>query len=73
MTKAFKLNWQIPVPAELQKGALVDRWTEDGDFEPDCTVKVDECGFFIYWKSDPRVKKWKKFFIRICRLIRLFF
>jgi len=28
MTKAFKLNWHIPVPPELQNGALADRWTE---------------------------------------------
>ena len=55
MTKAFKLNWHIEVPQELQEGSLVDRWTEDGDFEPDCTVKVDDCGFFIYWKSEARV------------------
>ena len=55
MTKAFKLNWHIEVPRELQEGSLVDRWTEDGDFEPDCTVKVDDCGFFIYWKSEARV------------------
>ena len=55
MTKAFKLNWHIEVPLELQEGSLVDRWTEDGDFEPDCTVKVDDCGFFIYWKSETRV------------------
>ena len=56
MTKAFKLNWHIEVPRELQEGSLVDRWTEDGDFEPDCTVKVDDCGFFIYWKSEARVR-----------------
>ena len=56
MTKAFKLNWHIEVPQELQEGSLVDRWTEDGDFESDCTVKVDDCGFFIYWKSESRVR-----------------
>jgi hypothetical protein len=28
MTKAFKLNWHVPVPAQLQDGALADRWTE---------------------------------------------
>ena len=57
MTKAFKLNWHIEVPQELQEGYLVDRWTEDGDFETDCTVKVDDCGFFIYWKSESRVRR----------------
>ena len=55
MTKAFKLNWHIPVPDALQEGALVDRWTEDGDFESDAVVKVDDCGFFINWKSETRV------------------
>jgi hypothetical protein len=28
MTKASKLNWHIPVPPELQAGAICDRWTE---------------------------------------------
>ncbi len=28
MTKAFKLNWHIPVPEELQRGTVADRWTE---------------------------------------------
>eukprot|EP00094_Tigriopus_californicus_P012882 TCALIF_12455-PA protein Name:"Similar to PLCB4 1-phosphatidylinositol 4,5-bisphosphate phosphodiesterase beta-4 (Homo sapiens)" AED:0.17 eAED:0.17 QI:0/0.75/0.82/0.94/1/1/17/384/960 len=53
MTKAFKLNWRIPVPKELQDGEMVDRWTEDGDVET-CLVQVDECGFFIHWKSENR-------------------
>lgn len=25
-------------------------------YEPNCLVKVDEFGFFIYWKSDGRVR-----------------
>ena len=54
MTKAFKLDWHLEVPAGLQEGAKADRWTEDGDFEEDCTVRVDDCGFFIYWKSNGR-------------------
>lgn len=55
MTKAFKLNWHLEVPAELTAGCTaVDRWTEDGDHEPECAVKVDDCGFFIHWKSEPR-------------------
>ena len=57
MTKAFKLNWHIPVPQELEEGSLADRWTEDGDYEPDCQVKVDDCGFFIHWKSENRVRR----------------
>ncbi len=30
---------------------------ETVDYEPDCTFVVDDCGFFISWKSDSRVKK----------------
>ena len=53
MTKAFKLDWHLEVPRGLQEGAVdVVRWTEDGDFEDNCTVKVDDCGFFIFWKSE---------------------
>lgn len=55
MTKAFKLNWRKEVPEELLTGLTVERWTEDGDVEQDCIVKVDSCGFFIYWKSENRV------------------
>jgi len=54
MTKAFKLNWRKEVPEELLTGLTVERWTEDGDVEQDCIVKVDSCGFFIYWKSENR-------------------
>jgi phosphatidylinositol phospholipase C beta len=28
---------------------------ESGTLEPKCLVKVDENGFFIYWKSEGRV------------------
>ena len=28
---------------------------ETGNFEPNCLVKVDEYGFFIYWKSEGKV------------------
>lgn len=41
----------------LQDGAVFDRWTEDKestDYEPNCVFKVDEYGFFVYWKSDGR-------------------
>ena len=58
MTKRFEFNWQIPVPEPLLKGCYFDRWTEDKestDFEPKCLFKVDEYGFFIYWKSEGRV------------------
>nr|QDR50937.1 no receptor potential A [Heliconius melpomene] len=55
MTKKFEFNWQIPVPEPLLQGAVFDRWTEEKDnteFEKECMFKVDEYGFFIYWKSD---------------------
>ncbi|XP_073946539.1 1-phosphatidylinositol 4,5-bisphosphate phosphodiesterase-like [Choristoneura fumiferana] len=55
MTKKFEFNWQIPVPEPLLQGAVFDRWTEEKDnteLEQNCTFKVDEYGFFIYWKSD---------------------
>lgn len=58
MTKKFEFNWQIPVPDELLTGAVFDRWTEEKDntdLELACTFKVDEYGFFIYWKSEGRV------------------
>ncbi|KAM3958791.1 no receptor potential A [Aphomia sociella] len=57
MTKKFEFYWQIPVPEPLLQGAVFDRWTEEKDnteFEQNCLFKVDEYGFFIYWKSDGR-------------------
>lgn len=58
MTKKFEFNWQIPVPQPLLDGAVFDRWTEEKDntdLELACAFKVDEYGFFIYWKSEGRV------------------
>ena len=58
MTKYFELDWKIPVPNELQTGSSGDRWVEEKesfDFEPDCVFKIDECGFFVSWKSDGKV------------------
>ncbi|XP_045774152.1 1-phosphatidylinositol 4,5-bisphosphate phosphodiesterase isoform X4 [Maniola jurtina] len=55
MTKKFEFNWQIPVPEPLLQGATFDRWTEEKDnteLELNCLFKVDEYGFFIYWKSE---------------------
>ncbi|XP_026498023.1 1-phosphatidylinositol 4,5-bisphosphate phosphodiesterase isoform X2 [Vanessa tameamea] len=55
MTKKFEFNWQIPVPEPLLQGAVFDRWTEEKDnteYEQSCMFKVDEYGFFIYWKSE---------------------
>ncbi|XP_013191554.1 1-phosphatidylinositol 4,5-bisphosphate phosphodiesterase isoform X1 [Amyelois transitella] len=57
MTKRFEFNWQIPVPEPLLQGAVMDRWTDEKDnteLEQNCLFKVDEYGFFIYWKSDGR-------------------
>lgn len=57
MTKKFEFNWHIPVPEPLLQGCVFDRWSEEkdsSDFEPGCLFKVDEYGFFIYWKSEPR-------------------
>lgn len=57
MTKKFEFNWHIPVPEPLLQGCVFDRWNEDkdsSDIEPNCLFKVDEYGFFIYWKSDGR-------------------
>lgn len=58
MTKKFEFDWQIPVPQPLLDGILVDRWIEEKDnaeLELTATLKVDEYGFFIYWKSDGKV------------------
>uniref|UniRef100_A0A182TIL3 PLC-beta PH domain-containing protein n=1 Tax=Anopheles melas TaxID=34690 RepID=A0A182TIL3_9DIPT len=60
MTKKFEFNWQIPVPEPLLTGCVFDRWTEEKDnneLEPNCMFKVDEYGFFIYWKSEGRDMK----------------
>ncbi|XP_068219882.1 1-phosphatidylinositol 4,5-bisphosphate phosphodiesterase isoform X2 [Palaemon carinicauda] len=57
MTKHFDFVWKKEVAKELQDGAVFDRWTEDKenvDYEPNCTFKVDEFGFFVYWKSEGR-------------------
>ncbi|KYQ55913.1 1-phosphatidylinositol-4,5-bisphosphate phosphodiesterase [Trachymyrmex zeteki] len=55
MTKKFEFNWRIEVPELLRNGSVFDRWFEDKEtteYEPNCLFKVDEYGFFIYWKSD---------------------
>ena len=60
MTKKFEFNWIIPVPEDLLTGNTFDRWFEDKDtqeFEQNCLFKVDEYGFFIYWKSEGKVCK----------------
>ncbi|XP_015511592.1 1-phosphatidylinositol 4,5-bisphosphate phosphodiesterase isoform X1 [Neodiprion pinetum] len=55
MTKRFEFNWQIEVPEPLRTGCVFDRWSEEKDnteIEVNCLFKVDEYGFFIYWKSE---------------------
>ncbi|KAG8189299.1 hypothetical protein JTE90_019059 [Oedothorax gibbosus] len=54
MTKAYEFIWQIPVLDELLKGCVFDLWEEEKEeinFEPESLFRVDEMGFFIYWKS----------------------
>ena len=53
MTKAFVLDWHIPVDKALLEGAVFDRWSED-EVEEGCKFRVDNDGFFISWKSDGR-------------------
>lgn len=59
MTKKFEFDWKIPIPEPLLAGAVFDRWTEEKDntdLEFACTFTVDEYGFFIYWKSEGKVR-----------------
>ncbi|XP_076353966.1 1-phosphatidylinositol 4,5-bisphosphate phosphodiesterase-like [Tachypleus tridentatus] len=55
MTKAYDFNWHREVPEPLLKGCVFDQWEEEKEqieYEPKALFKVDECGFFIYWKSE---------------------
>jgi phosphatidylinositol phospholipase C beta len=53
MSKIYDFQWQVPVPDLLLQGSRFHRWEEEtGAYEVNCLVKVDEYGFFIYWKSD---------------------
>nr|CFW94238.1 Eka-phospholipase C 1 protein [Euperipatoides kanangrensis] len=55
MAKLYEFNWQIPVPESLLQGVLFDRWDEENNStELNCLFKVDEFGFFVYWKSEGR-------------------
>lgn len=56
MTKKFEFDWQIPVPQPLLDGCVFDRWTDESGIEAACMFKVDEFGFFIYWKSEGKVR-----------------
>lgn len=71
MTKKFEFDWRIPVPEPLLKGCIFDRWSEDkdsSDLEPSCLFKVDEYGFFIYWKSEGRVRNRFRTYCTICTI-----
>lgn len=74
MTKKFEFNWRIEVPELLRNGSTFDRWFEDKEtteYEPNCLFKVDEYGFFIYWKSDGKVyPEKKKIHYNICSIER---
>lgn len=57
MTKLYEFNWQRPVPPTLLNGCVFDRWEEEKEqvvYEPNALFKVDQYGFFIYWKSEGR-------------------
>lgn len=71
MTKRFDFNWQIPVPECLLNGGTFDRWTEEKDnteLEPACVFKVDEYGFFIYWKSEGKASALQREFLAQFRI-----
>ncbi|XP_071488993.1 1-phosphatidylinositol 4,5-bisphosphate phosphodiesterase beta-4-like isoform X4 [Diadema antillarum] len=55
MAKQYVFQWQVCVPKPLKNGAMFDRYEDDsGSIEQNCLFKVDEYGFFIYWKSEGR-------------------
>ncbi|XP_055329428.1 1-phosphatidylinositol 4,5-bisphosphate phosphodiesterase beta-4-like [Paramacrobiotus metropolitanus] len=52
MAKQYEFNWQMEVPKQLLEGCSFDRWEEEtGEIEFDCKFKVDEQGFFLYYRS----------------------
>ncbi|XP_053214000.1 1-phosphatidylinositol 4,5-bisphosphate phosphodiesterase-like [Panonychus citri] len=55
MTKALEFDWSRPVPEALTSGCYFDMWEEEkGEIvvETGALFRVDEYGFFIYWKSE---------------------
>ncbi|XP_023244004.1 1-phosphatidylinositol 4,5-bisphosphate phosphodiesterase-like [Centruroides sculpturatus] len=55
MTKAFDFNWRVQIPELLLNGCNFDLWEEEKEqlvYEQNAFVRVDEFGFFIYWKSE---------------------
>lgn len=54
MSRRLELAWYVPVPPPLLEGCVLDRWSEEKDtpkLEPRCLFRVDDCGFFIHWRS----------------------
>lgn len=54
MTKKLEFDWHIKVPDVLVNGCEFDKWTEEEGLEANCLFKVDEYGFFIFWKKEGR-------------------
>ncbi|KAI3385216.1 hypothetical protein SNEBB_001958 [Seison nebaliae] len=51
MAKLVDFKWQKMIPKCLVKGGVFERWDDCvGMYEADCFVRVDEYGFFLYWK-----------------------
>lgn len=52
-TKAYDFVWRRPVPTALREGSYFDRYEEEtGALELGCFLRVDEDGFFLFWKSE---------------------
>ncbi|OQV15721.1 1-phosphatidylinositol 4,5-bisphosphate phosphodiesterase beta-4 [Hypsibius exemplaris] len=53
LAKQYEFNWQMVVPQALQDGCMFDKWDEEtAEIEFNCTFKVDEYGFFLYYKPE---------------------
>jgi len=79
MTKASKLNWHIPVPKELQEGAICDRWTEVKSFPNWKNINlrpwITSFAFHIYLTSKLFSKmnqRWVNFLSIFTNLISIF-
>lgn len=57
MTKKLEFDWHIKVPDVLVDGCEFDKWTEEEGLDTNCLFKVDEYGFFIFWKKEGKVIK----------------
>ena len=53
MSKPNEFNWRPQIPERLLKGEVFDRWDEEtGLLEENCTFRIDEYGFFLYWQPE---------------------